>query len=168
MSTNWVEGVDEAARIVRLGGEVWVAEVRSRFARGKGPTSSKIGKTKDEDTDEAVLIDAEYDHGEASKRPKNPADDTNVDPFVAVFQRRGFALQGIPDLSNRMFVRLRFVKVRDGGKGGGYAGGNGRAERDGGVGGTGKGKRKFVEDGDADGDGGDEGKVLKPCVYKTR
>ena len=33
MGTNWVDAVDECARVVRGGGEVWVAEIKSRFAR---------------------------------------------------------------------------------------------------------------------------------------
>lgn len=201
MSTNWVEGVEEAARVVRLGGEVWVAEVRSRFARVKGPRGKIGGKKRDgeegnEDDDDAALLtdeDVEFDinthtapasHRIPKNKKHNPDDnDTDVSPFVKVFNRRGFVLSGDPDLGNRMFVRMRFVReggggIREGGGGirgvgvgraGMGRGGLGRGGMGMGTGKEKKGKRKFIEDGDMDKDGiGDEGKVLKPCVYKTR
>lgn len=46
MGTNWVDGVDEVRRVVRSGGEVWVAEIRSRFQRGDGTNKQQThGKT---------------------------------------------------------------------------------------------------------------------------
>lgn len=170
MGTNWVEGVDEAARVIRLGGEVWVAEVRSRFPRLKG--GGGIGTVKLDEEGEDAVLDEEKDNGDRGLN-RTRDEDTDVSPFVGVFERRGFALRGTPDLANRMFVRMKFVKERDGGLvQGGDKGGTVDYRRDTGFKGQGKearrtgmGKRKGKLVGDEE---ADEGKVLKPCVYKTR
>lgn len=158
MNTNWVEGVDEVSRIVRTGGEVWVAEVRSRFARkSRKPRGGKrIGDVKDDEHDDIISEEDQV---------QNKNDDTDLDPFVAVWRKRGFVMQGPPDLGNRMFVRLKFVKTpertaeapsRDESKslhrdyGHGHGGGILSSTEE---------KQKETEE---------EGKVLKPCVYKTR
>lgn len=182
MGTNWVDIVDECARIVRAGGEVWVAEIKSRFARpgvtkdkkkkaggGGGGIGRKKGAGKgdeDEEVDDdyggAVAVEEMDDDARKNKGGKG---ETDVGAFVEVFAKRGLVLKGKPDVANKMFVRMRFVKglgARGEKSGGGGAGG----ER--GRGGRMYAKTRFVDDDDDEEEGVDEGKVLKPCVYKTR
>lgn len=169
MGTNWVEAVGECARAVRGGGEFWVAEIKSRFARPgpvtKGKKDGGIGKRKakskaeDDVVDEepANLVEVEEDGDTRGK------DETDVSAFVEVFRKRGFNLKGEPDMSNKMFVRMRFTKalrpekVAENEKGGAAKFGEGFKGKQ-------RAKPKFVEDGEEV----DESKVLKPCVYKTR
>ncbi|KAL9123974.1 MAG: hypothetical protein Q9217_006653, partial [Psora testacea] len=80
-------------------------------------------------------------------------DEPDISAFVEVFRKRGFVLREEPDLGNKMFVKMKFVKnfAKAGlGRGNGF--------------GKTAGKR-FVEE---EGEELDEGSVLKPCVYKTR
>lgn len=162
MGTNWVTVVDECSRIVRGGGEVWVAEIQSRFAR-TGRAKKKgdgIGKKKkqkkdaadDEDDEEPVALE-EVDDG------KGPKYETDVSAFVEVFRKRGFNLKGEPDMDNKIFVRIRFVKAlrSENEKGGAAKFGDGFRGK--------QAKTKFLED---EGVEVDESKVLKPCVYKIR
>ncbi len=169
MGTNWVDVVGECARVVRGGGEVWIAEIKSRFAR-PGPVKKKgdgIGKkvanranSGDEgDEDEEAVALEELEDAKGAK------DGTDVSPFVEVFRKRGFSLKGEPDMANKMFVRMRFVKAMrpekamENEKGGKVRFGEGFRGKQ-------VGKTKFLEgEGEAE---MDESKVLKPCVYKTR
>ena len=184
MGTNWVDVVQECARIVR-GGEVWVAEIKSRFARpgvkkDKKKTEGGVGKMKknknkkgtgtgngrnadddDEEDDEPVAVEEVEEEDDA--RTKGRKDETDVGAFVEVFRKRGLVLKGEPDVGNKMFVKMRFAKSLGGGMGR-------RNEK------VGRGKMfaktRFLDDDDDVDDGGggevDESKVLKPCVYKTR
>lgn len=166
MGTNWVDVVAECSRIVRTGGEVWVAEIKSRFVRaeqvvrkrGDGigrEKKKKKGQSNDEGEDDDPADPTEV---EEETDPLALKDKTDVSAFVRVFRKRGFNLKGEPDMSNKMFVRMRFVKafsrpveMKADGFGNGFQG---------------KQERKFL-DGEKEGDV-DEGRVLKPCVYKTR
>ena len=92
--------------------------------------------------------------------------ETDVSGFVEVLRRRGFVLDGeeksAVDLSNKMFVKMQFIK--------GVAptrGKNVKAEEEARGGGMKHKKPRFVGNVD-DEDVGDEGGVLKPCVYKQR
>ncbi|KAI4100838.1 MAG: hypothetical protein LQ339_005341 [Xanthoria mediterranea] len=176
MGTNWIDFVVEAARVVRVGGECWVGEVRSRFAGAKdieklkgekGRKGNKAGRKEkrkkrgnDEDDDEElkkvgapIQVEEEEISAASGKQAKPKEQETDVGPFLEVFRRRGFVLKGEVDLGNKMFVRMKFARVRDHGAGGPKRqDGPKVAERD---------------------DGGDldpevEAQVLKPCVYKTR
>ena len=194
MGTNWVDVVGECARIVRAGGEVWVTEIKSRFARsGINRTTKKpevggigrkkgaarkgkdaVGEEEDEGGDEAVALEEIED----ARIKGGKKDETDVGAFVEVFRKRGMVLKGQPDVANKMFVGLRFVKgglgaatttaARILGKGDRERerkGAGSRNDENGGRrGGMFKTKMKFL---DEDGNG-DESKVLKPCVYKTR
>lgn len=141
MGTNWVDGVDEVGRVVRAGGEVWVAEIRSRFQRGNGTDKNQgdrgsqgkkkhqsagtTGKGNSDDVDDeniALDLDAEslpkgnntIDKARIQNRSKDQAEATesrDLDPFIDIFRRRGFALNGPIDQSNRMFVRMKFIKL---------------------------------------------------------
>lgn len=209
MSTNWVHVVDECARVVRGGGqgEVWVAEIKSRFVtpsgrgrrrdpgtpllpRGAAATAEHGGKKRGRDVEEEYFSDLEENHPHQQHQQQQranpptagtPAADTDtntntnttdITAFVDVWRRRGFTLKGDPDLSNKMFVTMRFVKERwstSTATAAAKAAGAGGAEA------GAKGTSKFV-DADADEMGGEqegkgeeeEGKVLKPCLYKIR
>ena len=160
MNTNWVSVVDECSRTVRGGGEVWVAEIKSRFARQgqigkkKGDGIGKKKKAKGEDEDEGDLL--ALDEIEEAKGLK---DETDVSAFVEVFRKRGFNLKGEPDMANKMFVRMRFMKgLRpENEKGGAAKFGDGFRGK--------QVKTKFLE---VEERVVDESKVLKPCVYKIR
>lgn len=170
MGTNWVDSVQEAARSVRPGGEVWVAEIRSRFARVGEKRGGGIGQRRDEEPS------ADLDE-EDRNDVKAGANSTDVGAFAEVFRKRGFSLQGEPDLHNKMFAKMRFIKTGHGrGAGPGAEVGVGVAVTTAGPG-TGtdararygpKAKKKFLDPPTSVLDQRDENKVLKPCVYKTR
>ena len=165
MGTNWVSVVDECARIVRAGGEVWVAEIKSRFVRpGRGSKKMK----KDNGTEKLTKMERAEREEEAGEghlisedieEVQGPKDETDVSAFVEVFGKRGFVLKGEPDMANKMFVRIRFVKELrpENEKGGAARFGDGFRGK--------QGKVKMVEDGERE---VDENRVLKPCVYKIR
>jgi ribosomal RNA-processing protein 8 len=185
MGTNWLAFVDEAHRILRWKGELWVAEIKSRFGRvGRGknvPVAHSVGARKKSSSSLPASAKANKagrravgGHIDADEKDKvlavhvdgadDPRQETDVSAFVEALARRGFVLHGDPssavDLSNRMFVKMRFLKVaapsaKDGGDVGSGATGEGLARR----------KKKFVE---PDADDVDESAILKPCVYKIR
>ncbi|KAF4126758.1 ribosomal RNA-processing protein 8 [Geosmithia morbida] len=137
MGTNWVDFVEEAYRILHWKGELWVAEIKSRFAgpargrvehsvghrtkNGKGPAASKAkgrGAADDaDDADDGQDLAVEVDGADDRRR------ETDVSAFVDVLRRRGFVLDSAGDqndavdLSNRMFVKMHFVKAADPTKG---------------------------------------------------
>ncbi|KAF2223848.1 methyltransferase-domain-containing protein [Elsinoe ampelina] len=171
MGTNWVEFVEEAWRVLRWKGELWVAEIKSRFGRGgknkvvehsvgkrrKGQgQGKKEGRKEVEEREkgEEEELRMEVD-GEERK------EETDVSAFVEVLARRGFVLrkgeQSI-DLSNKMFVRMEFVKAAAPTVGRNVKQDQKAADRGG--------KKRFVESDDIDVEA--EAKVLKPCLYKIR
>jgi ribosomal RNA-processing protein 8 len=173
MGTNWTDFVDEAWRVLRWRGELWVSEIKSRFGRKStgrvvehsvGNRKRKLtggkddGNARQENMED--ILDAEVDGVEGER------DETDVSAFIAVLRKRGFVLDGEEreaiDLRNKMFVKMRFVKNIQPVKGKNAkvsedSGANMRAK---------KFKGKWLED--FDDDGIDESKVLKPCVYKLR
>jgi ribosomal RNA-processing protein 8 len=180
MGTNWTDFIDEAWRILHWKGELWVAEIKSRFARasgGKKVVDHSVGKKKkkpsqmsDAQRKNAELEQKEVDDALAVEVDgvENAKGETDVTPFVQVLKGRGFVLAGpeeeAVDLGNRMFVRMRFLKAVVPKKGknvvkvadGGMPAAPSKTFRG-----------KYVR---ADPDAGDvdENAVLKPCVYKLR
>ena len=172
MGTNWVDVVSECARIVRGGGEVWVAEIKSRFVRpgvkekkkaGGGigrKKSTSMGKYTGEEGEEVVGLE-ELENA----KTKDGKDETDVSAFVEVFRKRGLILKGEPDMANKMFVRMRFVKSLGAGRVKGVDDRHAQ-ERNGSMGKSKiYAKTRFVDD---EAEEVDESSVLKPCVYKTR
>jgi ribosomal RNA-processing protein 8 len=189
MGTNWVDFVEEAYRVLRWKGELWVAEIKSRFTvPGKGgkkgggvvehsvgnrrkivgtppavpgPKSkaAKAGRAEEAATAEADLA-IEVD-GAEDKRPE-----TDVSAFVDVLAKRGFVLRGEPseavDLGNRMFVKMYFVKGATPVKGKGVEAARAREAA---YPAKPAWKKKFITDDDVE---VNESAVLKPCVYKIR
>jgi ribosomal RNA-processing protein 8 len=187
MGTNWVSFVEEAYRVLRGDGkgECWVSEVKSRFGRvnrkkaqiglkkqdmsntqkKKANKKKKGGKGGGDDDDEG--FDDEDDiYAEDANNQNQSSDETDTSAFVEVFRSRGFVLkQESVDKSNKMFIKMEFVKAGGSPTKGKYAG----------VVPSGKPapvqtKKKFI-DHDTDVKGmtaEEEAKVLKPCVYKIR
>lgn len=190
MGTNWIDFIEEAFRVLRWKGELWISEIKSRFSRAgsnsrvvdhsvgkrqkgmsisQGKEMKKSQKHKQEMNDDAFAA-VEVD-GQPSTR-----EETDVSAFVEVLRRRGFVLRGEGrpggekegvDLKNKMFVKMWFVKSGKPTKGKGVnSEAMGAAEK--GREGTWKHKSRKSEEVNKEADVGDEGAVLKPCVYKLR
>ncbi|EON66138.1 hypothetical protein W97_05381 [Coniosporium apollinis CBS 100218] len=182
MGTNWVEFIEEAWRVLRWRGELWVAEIKSRFGRvegkrgagkvvehsvGKRQKNNKlVGKEEkrklqeQEEGENQEELAVEVDGVESGKQG------TDVGAFVEVLGKRGFVLngEGAVDLSNKMFVRMNFVKAATPVKGKNVQAADNKTGDD--ETWKRKPKGKFVEEEQKDET--DESKVLKPCVYKLR
>jgi ribosomal RNA-processing protein 8 len=91
MGTNFLDFVEEAYRVLRWRGELWVAEIKSRFNRP--------GATQEDEDDAA---------GEG----KNKRMDEVYRPFLDALAKRGFTPRGTVDAGNKMFVRMEFVKMQ--------------------------------------------------------
>ncbi|KAJ5666803.1 hypothetical protein N7462_011212 [Penicillium macrosclerotiorum] len=176
MGTNWVSFVEEAWRVLRSDGkgECWVSEVKSRFGKvtrkksqigaqkpqskndKKKPKKGKKGDDADSDIDEADIFAEDA-------RPSTDNDETDISAFVEVFRSRGFVLRPESlDKSNKMFVKMEFVK---------QGGAPTKGKHATGLSAPGKGGKRFV-DRKTETDGAmtaeQEAQVLKPCVYKIR
>lgn len=183
MGTNWVAFIEEAFRILRWKGELWIAEIKSRFGRvgkskvvshsvgnqrkNKQPVDKKAAKRYEEEADDAVAA-VEVDGHEDRNA------ETDVSAFVEVLRKRGFVLKGEGqggetgsiDLSNRMFVKMHFVKGATPIKGKCVPVPKGM-EKMGMETWKKKPKGKFIEE-EAEEHISSEAGVLKPCVYKLR
>ena len=177
MGTNWISFIEEAHRILHWKGELWVAEIKSRFGRvtkagapvehsvGGNRRQAAISKAKEkkqleqnEENEEAAL-QTEVD-GVVMKQPE-----TDVEAFVEVLKRRGFMLkppaETSVDLKNKMFVKMEFVKALTPTKGKGMP-----TEAPAPT--AGRPKLKVIPDLDEQPTTDDETTVLKPCLYKLR
>ncbi|KAF4546416.1 Methyltransferase-related protein [Lasiodiplodia theobromae] len=137
MGTNWLDFIDEAWRVLHWKGELWIAEIKSRFGRVSNPREKKVvdhsvGKRQKK------LIEAARKKSGADKKDKEAAaqeeeedlavevdgvasgkQETDVSAFVEVLRKRGFVLDApdpsrerdAVDLRNKMFVRMSFVKA---------------------------------------------------------
>ncbi|GAP84844.1 putative methyltransferase-related protein [Rosellinia necatrix] len=178
MGTNWLDFVEEAYRILRWKGELWVAEIKSRFGHVSGrrknaPVNHSVGNRKknQDKKDRAKASDAEPDknHNVDLAVEVDGAEDgrreTDVTAFVEALQRRGFVLQGDEksaiDMRNKMFVKMHFIKAAQPSVGKGVVG-----VRDAGRGGKKKGGVKFIDTEEQN--AVDESAILKPSVYKVR
>jgi ribosomal RNA-processing protein 8 len=197
MGTNWLDFIDEAYRILRWRGELWISEIKSRFGRvgGKKPGQAPInsigslrkpdakskGKKKADKPEDDGIQDSDDETELAHAVDGQDAKETtDVSAFVAVLAKHGFVLDALPerqsdavDLSNKMFVKLQFVKSaqptrgknaqkdRDAGRGAGAGRGSGLKM---GM----KGKKFIAITEDGEGDDEVDGKTLKPCLYKIR
>ncbi|KAK1766735.1 25S rRNA (adenine-N(1))-methyltransferase [Phialemonium atrogriseum] len=187
MGTNWLDFVEEAYRVLRWKGELWVAEIKSRFAAGakgkrpgggamvehsvgnrkKNATATAAGKKAKSAAVEAAGVAADAQLAVEVDGAEDRRQDTDVSAFVEALAKRGFVLRGEPseavDLDNKMFVKMYFVKAATPTKGKGAVAV--RPGRDGGF--ARPAKKKFIP---ADGEeaAANESAILKPCVYKLR
>lgn len=182
MGTNWISFIEEAYRILHWKGELWVSEIKSRFGRvgkgGKGKVvEHSVGskrkaaalakvkeakKKKEDEINEQNVLATEVDGVQTQQQ------ETDVSAFVELLRRRGFVLKdgdNSIDLSNKMFVKMEFMKAAAPTKGKGVASVPVEKREK-----MGK-QKKFLADGKApeeEIDTDDEAKVLKPCLYKIR
>ncbi|KAI8624487.1 hypothetical protein F5Y19DRAFT_311023 [Xylariaceae sp. FL1651] len=176
MGTNWLDFIEEAYRVLHWKGELWVAEIKSRFGHVSNknknvPVSHSVGNRKKNQGKKSKGKDAEpeVDHGTELAAEVDGAEDrrqeTDVTAFVEALRRRGFVLQGdgkaAVDMRNKMFVKMHFVKAAQ------PTVGKGAVElREPGRGLKKKGGIKFIDAEEQD--AVDESKILKPSVYKIR
>ena len=164
MGTNWVEFIEEAWRILHWKGELWVAEIKSRFSRTRRrPPDHSIGKKRKPNKDE---LKKQKQHAEQEETEKaiaemdgseEPHESTDVTGFIAVLKARGFDLveDNAIDISNKMFVRMKFVKNRPPVRG--KYEGEGAKKRN---------WRETLREGEEA--NMDEAAVLQRCLYKPR
>jgi ribosomal RNA-processing protein 8 len=196
MGTNWLDFVDEAYRILRWKGELWISEIKSRFGRVNGKKGgvpiNSIGSLKKGMDKKALLKAKKKADRPPTDGPVDSADEselavvvdghegkegTDVNAFVEVLRKRGFVLDALPerqgdaiDLSNKMFVKMQFIKAAHPSKGKNAK----EDQRAGAVAQRGGGMkfglkgRRYEAAKEADNTDGKEGAVLKPCLYKLR
>ena len=163
MGTNWIEFIEEAYRVLRWKGECWISEVGSRFStlNSNQPVEHSVGSRR-----KAKMNAREEKDGRKEQMPLTVEEDTplqqpttDVSAFVDVLRRRGFQLAGEPEMGNKMFVRMRFIKALPPSKGKGvlFKGGGAMG-----------GKPAFIEVERKEISDEAEAHVLKPCVYKLR
>ena len=169
MGTNWIDFIEEAYRILHWKGELWVAEIKSRFGRvsGKGGrVDHSVGNHKKPDKHELKRREEETDDKDLAVQVDGQDEnkqETDVSAFVEVLRKRGFVLQGEVNLQNRMFAKMHFVKGLTPIKGKCVPVPKGMEKM--GLE-TWKKKPKFIDE--DEGPVSNEASVLKPCVYKLR
>jgi ribosomal RNA-processing protein 8 len=183
MGTNWISFIEEAYRILHWRGELWVAEIKSRFGRvdkKKKVVEHSVGskrkakmlapklaakkKEADEANEEQALA-TEVDGVEVQQQAA-----TDVSGFVEVLRRRGFVLKNGEesiDLGNKMFVKMEFTKSAAPVKGKGVEKipeDHRKPKKDNFQ------SKRFIEEQEKNDDvpTDDEAKALKPCLYKIR
>ncbi|KAI1142201.1 methyltransferase-domain-containing protein [Hypoxylon sp. FL0543] len=179
MGTNWLDFIEEAYRILHWKGELWVAEIKSRFGqvgKDKGkksgvPVGHSVGNRRKTQGKKSKGRDLDGPEGEVDETElaievdgaEDKREETDVTAFVEALRKRGFVLQGAVDLRNKMFVKMRFIKAASPSVGKGAV-----ALQESGRGvGTKKNGIKFI-DTEEEQSTVDESSILKPCVYKLR
>jgi ribosomal RNA-processing protein 8 len=188
MSTDYPEALRESARVLKPGGTLWVAEVRSRFAGGRGRGSLDGGDDEESESDDggdggrfrrwqprkktlgkgggkgsASLISNRQQQRNEQHQPRSQSQPPKEDvgPFVRAVCSLGFE-HATTDGSNRMFVVMTFRRKNEEGE---KKNGQKRKQQ----------KRRREEDDDSDGE--DRGRLvggrggwpsLRPCSYKKR
>ena len=164
MGTNWIEFIEEAWRILHWKGELWIAEIKSRFSsKQRRPPAHSVGKKRKPDKQEMKKQRQKEEQEEAEKTiaemdgSTQSSNTTDVSAFITVLRKRGFDLADdqSTDFSNKMFVRMRFVKNRPPVKGK-YEGRGAKKQN----------WREMLREGMDDDQ--DEADVLRPCLYKIR
>ena len=188
MGTNWLDFVEEAYRVLRWRGELWVSEIKSRFASpdtGKGHKSRgtvvehSVGNRRKDAAaavSNAKKVKAAASAAEESAMEEQLAvevdgvetkrQETDVSAFVGALRRRGFVLRGEPaesiDQTNKMFVKMYFVKAATPTVGKGVA----AAPQQRGA--PKPPRKKFISADEDEISPAKESAILKPCVYKLR
>ncbi|KAF3919295.1 hypothetical protein ABW21_db0200312 [Orbilia brochopaga] len=173
MGTNWPVMIEEAVRVLRNGGEVWIAEIKSRFARTKtgmkdGGDTTNAGKeghrrtkgkkakngSREKDRDDIDPADAFVEERDGSADQNRWA--AGEQSFIEALGRRGLRLKA-RNGANKMFVLLDFEKAT--GKGGHMFQIPPKPDMHGRV------SKKFHSN---DEEEIDESSILQPCLYKIR
>jgi len=169
MGTNWIDFIEEAWRILHWKGELWIAEIKSRFNRGKQDrvVEHSVGKKRKLQQKAGSKIDDRREQAELQEQLAVEVDgsegksQTDISSFVEVLRRRGFALSDSAiDMSNKMFVRMKFTKSLSAVKGKNQP----QATKE--TTATGEKMSKFLDERQKE--VFDEKSVLKPCLYKLR
>ncbi|KAK1755752.1 methyltransferase-domain-containing protein [Echria macrotheca] len=184
MGTNWVDFIEEAYRVLRWKGELWVAEIKSRFTNpgakknkvvahsvGNRKNPAVAGKKTKKDRENAEAA-AEADEAELAVEVDGAElrqQETDITAFVDALRARGFLLHkelggGAVDMTNKMFVKMHFVKAAPATRGKCASEVKDNVDRMG-AHGPAK-KKKFLTDDEET--ARDETAILKPCVYKLR
>ncbi|KAF3105651.1 25S rRNA (adenine645-N1)-methyltransferase [Orbilia oligospora] len=163
MGTNWPTMIEEAIRVLRNGGEIWIAEIKSRFARTKTgqkeePKEQKKGKgkknaakdMKDNTNPVEAFVEEQDDNQDQNRWAAGEQD------FVDALARRGLRLKN-RNGSNKMFVLLDFEKA--GGRGGQMFQIPPKPDMHGRI------SKKFHTNDEPE---VEEAKILQPCFYKIR
>ncbi|OJD29577.1 ribosomal rna-processing protein 8 [Diplodia corticola] len=137
MGTNWLDFIDEAWRVLHWKGELWIAEIKSRFGRVSNTREKKVvdhsvGKRQkkkveaarkksgaDKKDKEAAAQEEEEELAVEVDGAASGKQETDVSAFVEVLRKRGFVLDApdpsrerdAVDLRNKMFVRMSFIKA---------------------------------------------------------
>lgn len=191
MGTNWIDFIEEAYRILHWKGELWIAEIKSRFGRvgGDGPKKSAPGRPVEHSVgSKRKLAQLKKKNEEASKvkderaidetlrtevdeQPVPSREETDVNAFIEVLRRRGFVLknEASVDMNNKMFVRFEFIKAAAAVVGKNVPVENAEDKKKNGDTWQKK-QKKFIEIEKKEQEVSveDEAKVLKPCLYKIR
>lgn len=183
MGTNWIDFIEEAFRILRWKGELWIAEIKSRFGRVSGKKGGRVehsvgNRKRPVDKNEKKKLDEEVNDKIAAVEVdgvESQAQATDVSAFVEVLHKRGFVLKsdgnggeaGAVDLSNKMFVKMYFVKGTTPIKGKCVPVPKGM-EKMGLETWKKRPKGKFIDEERDEDHISSEAGVLKPCVYKLR
>ncbi|KAK8172969.1 methyltransferase-domain-containing protein [Phyllosticta citrichinensis] len=133
MGTNWPDFIDEAYRVLRWKGELWVAEIKSRFGRVAGAKDANkvvdhsVGRRQksaaarhnkaNKEAADAAAADDEALAVEIDGAAPQRANETDVSAFVNALRARGFVLDAESaapvDLRNKMFVRMQYNDTDD-------------------------------------------------------
>ncbi|KAI4863923.1 methyltransferase-domain-containing protein [Hypoxylon rubiginosum] len=194
MGTNWLDFVEEAYRVLHWKGELWVAEIKSRFGQvgnktkkgggGNAPVTHSVGnrrktgpapgagaggkkgKGKDAEAAEGKIDEAEL--AVEVDGADDRREETDVSAFVEALRKRGFVLQGEVDLRNKMFVKMHFLKAAPPSVGKGAIVPEKESTTSRGGAGPRKNGIKFLDAEEGQKSTLDEASILKPCVYKLR
>ncbi|KAJ2907398.1 hypothetical protein MKZ38_003255 [Zalerion maritima] len=181
MGTNWLDFVEESWRVLRRGGELWVAEIKSRFGAvgGKKNPQSKVvehsvGRRRNNvvaikkamrAADEADAVEANAQLAVEVDGVEEVKEETDISAFMEALKGRGFLPMHASDavqMGNKMFVKMFFVKIGVPTRGK-YAGHGAEPPAPGK-----KRKLKFTDGEDDEKVEAKEKQILKPCVYKIR
>eukprot|EP00947_MAST-08B_sp_MAST-8B-sp1_P000877 g877.t1 len=161
MGTNVVDFVTEAHRVLKPGGRLMIAEVRSRFeGKGDGPG---------DDDGYGYGEDDQYGGGGGGQGVQQRAEG-GYKAFIATLGQIGFSFRKqTKDIKNQIFVMLDFVKEADddGGATNGQGGGAASAGATAGAAATTAAKKKKKKK-KGNGAPGSDDIYLKACRYKKR
>lgn len=185
MGTNWIDFIEEAYRVLHWKGELWIAEIKSRFGRAgekpKNVVGHSVGSKKKQlaNRKSAETQLARKNEAEDESMLKTEVDghekqgiETDVGAFLAVLSKRGFTLKNgdeSVDLTNKMFVRLELVKAAKPTVGKNVPPEQPGKQDPGDTDGKGRFNKKPLKFFDAPTISVEqEAAVLKPCLYKIR